>query len=352
MSTDQLVSALTDIYHAHTLLIHSILAVLSGYIVFGMGWFTRSDYQPKGRHCYVTGGTQGLGKALAESLVRQGAHVTVVARDVVKGEKTLADLKAIAQPHQIIQFLSADLTDAKSSQEALVKASEPFDGKCPDYLYLCAGFSRPKYMMDSSLEEFKAGFDGVYWVSAYTAQAAVKTMIRQRRTGRIVFVSSFLGYTSFAGYTNYSPGKYALRGLSDSLRSEMLIHGIKIHIFMPCGIAGPGHDAENAEKPAITFKIEENDTAIQPAESAKALERGLRKGYYSITDNIVADFARLRSDGGVPGNNFFADLFYLIISSYGFPIWRMTADRDVRNGRQAVLDDYEARGVYDTPKSK
>ncbi|WWC90334.1 uncharacterized protein L201_005267 [Kwoniella dendrophila CBS 6074] len=314
-----------------------------------MGLFSKSDYQPKGKHCYITGGTQGLGKALAESLVKQGAHVTVVARDVEKGKRVEAELKALAQPHQIVQFISADLTNHKSSEQTLIKSTEPFNGQAPDYYYLCAGFSRPKYMVDSSLAEFEDGFNGTFWVSAYTARAAVKLMVRQRRVGRITFVSSFLGYTTFAGYTNYSPGKYALRGLADSLRSEMLLHDIKIHIFMPCGIQGPGLEAENADKPAVTHKIEEGDTPIPPEYSARAMENGLRKGYYQITDNIVADFARLRSNGGVPSNNFFADCFYLLVSSIGIPIWRMTADSAVRNGRRAVLADYEVRGIYDNP---
>ncbi|WRT68763.1 uncharacterized protein IL334_005743 [Kwoniella shivajii] len=314
-----------------------------------MGWFGKSDYQPRGKHCYVTGGTQGLGKALAESLVKQGAHVTAVARDVEKGKRVEAELRALAQPHQTINFISSDLTDAESSAASLQKSSEHFDGQAPDYYFLCAGFSRPKYMVDSSLEDFKSGFDGTYWVSAWTAQAAVKLMVKQRKIGKIVFVSSFLGYTTFAGYTNYSPGKYALRGLADSLRSEMLLHDISVHIFMPCGIQGPGLEAENKDKPAVTHKIEEGDTPIPPEESAKALETGLKKGYYQITDNIVADFARLRSNGGVPSNNFFADTFYLLVSSVGIPIWRMTADAAVRSGRKAVRAEYEAKGVYDNP---
>nr|XP_018261871.1 3-ketodihydrosphingosine reductase TSC10 [Kwoniella dejecticola CBS 10117]OBR84029.1 3-ketodihydrosphingosine reductase TSC10 [Kwoniella dejecticola CBS 10117] len=347
MTFTQTISSLKDIYQAHSILINSIVALFLGWVLFEMGWFTKSDYQPKGKHCYITGGTQGLGKALAESLVRQGAHVTVVARDVAKGKKVEAELKSIAQPDQIIQFISADLTSPLSSLESLVKASEPFNGRVPDYIYLCAGFSKPKYMVDSSLEEFQAGFDGTYWVSAYTAQAAVKLMVKQRVLGKIVFVSSFLGYTSFAGYTNYSPGKYALRGLADALRSEMLLHDIKIHIFMPCGIAGPGYEAENEFKPAVTLKIEEDDTQIPPEQCAKALETGLRKGYYQITDNIICDFARLRSNGGVPTNNFFADCFYLLVSSCGLPIWRMTADATVRKGRNEVHADYEARGIYE-----
>ncbi|WVQ95286.1 hypothetical protein IAU59_002381 [Kwoniella sp. CBS 9459] len=316
-----------------------------------MGWFGKSTYQPKGKHCYVTGGTQGLGKALAESLVKQGAHVTVVARDVKKGEKVEAELKAMASPGQKIKFISADLTDAVTSEQALVKASEPFGGAVPDYILMCAGFSRPKFFVEASTQELKDGFDGVYWVSAWTAHSATKMMVKQRRPGKILFVSSFLGYASFAGYSTYSPGKYALRGLADTLRTEMILHDIEVHIFMPCGILGPGYEAECAAKPALTAKIEEADTPLEPEVCARYLENGLRKGHYQITDNLSCDFVRLRSNAGVPSNNVLLDTFYLLVSTIGVPIWRMTADATVRTFKKSVNADLEAKGFFDVPAS-
>lgn len=171
-------------------------------------------------------------------------------------------------------------------------------------------------------------------------------MSKQRRTGKIIFVASFLSYVSFAGYSSYSPAKYALRGLSDCLRSEMLLHNIDIHIFLPCGISGPGFDAENRTKPAVTKKIEEGDTPIAPDVCAAALENGLKKGYYQITDNLVTEPIRLRSNGGVPTNNFLLDTLWLILSSVGVPIWRMTADSAVRSFSAKVEKELEAKGYY------
>lgn len=190
-------------------------------------------------------------------------------------------------------------------------------------------------------------------------------MTKQRRIGKIIFVASFLSYVSFAGYSSYSPAKYALRGLSDALRSEMLLHNIDIHIFLPCGITGPGFDAENRTKPAVTKKIEEGDTPITPELCAAALESGapfflhlcktkktdwsrlgLKKGYYQITDNLVTEPIRLRSNGGVPTNNFFLDTLWLIIGSVGVPIWRMTADSTVRSFRPKVEKELQAKGYY------
>jgi 3-dehydrosphinganine reductase len=69
-----------------------------------------------------------------------------------------ADQESISRPGQIIQAIPADLTQSSTSTEALEKASVAHGGRTPDHVYLCAGSSRPKFMLDSSEEEFK----GVY----------------------------------------------------------------------------------------------------------------------------------------------------------------------------------------------
>lgn len=62
--------------------------------------------------------------------------------------------------------------------------------------------------------------------------------------GKIVFVSSMLGLLSFTGYSTYSPTKYALRGLADTLRNELKRYNIDVHIFFPGNIDSPGFVTE------------------------------------------------------------------------------------------------------------
>jgi short-subunit dehydrogenase len=64
------------------------------------------------------------------------------------------------------------------------------------------------------------------------------------KDGKIVFVSSMLGMLSFAGWSTYSPTKYAIRGLADTLRNELKRYGVGVHIFFPGGIESPGFDIE------------------------------------------------------------------------------------------------------------
>lgn len=115
-------------------------------------------------------------------------------------------------------------------------------------------------------------------------------MAAKKQGGRIVFVGSFLALTTFVGYAGYAPGKHALKGrfaqplsycadfllkgLADTLRSEYLLYGIKVHMYLPAGILSPNFEVENRTKPDITKKIEEGDTPMTPEACVECLIAG------------------------------------------------------------------------------
>ncbi|EIW65651.1 hypothetical protein TREMEDRAFT_70510 [Tremella mesenterica DSM 1558] len=327
--------------------ISTIVVIVLAAIV--MPFWSKSKFQPGGKICYITGGSSGLGKALAGDMLKQGASVTIVARDIKKLQEAEEELKPLVLPGQKLQIISADLMSSKTSSEALDQAIE-FHGRIPEYIFNCAGFSQPRFLVDSTPEDWQKGLDGTYWVQAWTAFAAIKKMISHRVKGKIIFVSSFLGYTSFVGYTSYSPGKYALRGLADALRSEMLLHNVDIHIYMSAGIDSPGFVEENKTKPEITKKIEEGDSPISPEECSRLLIRGLNKNHYQIISHLVTDLMRMTSKGAVPGNNVVVDFFLWLISGPGVPVWRMITDWQIRRARVRVERDLEMKGFYEVGK--
>lgn len=132
--------------------------------------------------------------------------------------------------------------------------------------------------------------DETYWVQAWPAlvctpsfaiananrhvQTASKRMVAEGVKGKIVFVSSVLGYFSIVGYSTYSPGKFAVRGLAEALQSEFLLYGIGVHICFPGTIFTPGYEEENKVKPQVTLKIEESDSGSQPEVVAAHLLKG------------------------------------------------------------------------------
>lgn len=87
--------------------------------------------------------------------MRRGAHVVIVARDAKRSQKTIEDLKALASPEQKIFAVSADLSSRAASERALTNACE-LVGQVPDYVFLCAGFSKPQLFIDASADDLQS----------------------------------------------------------------------------------------------------------------------------------------------------------------------------------------------------
>ncbi|KAF8801142.1 NAD(P)-binding protein, partial [Phlegmacium glaucopus] len=199
-----------------------------------------------------------LGLSLAQILTQHGAHVSIVARNQEKLDKALSQLEQLRiSQSQILRVYSHSLDTASASTLAPEDVCRPFGGQCPDAVFACAGSSKPMFFVEMDEQDLTNGVIDGHWVQAWTAQAAAKQMAREnKQDGKIVLVSSTLGYMSFLGWASYSPAKHTLRGLVDTLQSEMMLYGVDVHIFFPPTMFTPGYEEENKTKPSIVKKIE------------------------------------------------------------------------------------------------
>ncbi|KZP32984.1 oxidoreductase [Athelia psychrophila] len=310
--------------------------------------FGSKKWDPKGQHCYVTGGSAGLGLALAIHLVKKGADVSIVARNEGRLKKALEDLEAARQtPNQILKSYAFSMSDLASSKAALDAACAPHGGRSPHAMFLCAGMSRPGFFIEETEGTMRDGMDGGYWVQAFSALAGSQRMVADRTRGKIIFVSSLLGYMSIVGYSTYAPAKHALRGLAETLRSELALYDIGVHIFFPATIYSPGYAEENKSKPKITLKIEEGDEGLKPEQSAATLLSGVENGNFHITSDLQAHLFRAATRGASPMNNVLLDGLYAFIGWIGITIWRMTVDNQIIAHR-AEHEQYLKRKGYFT----
>ncbi|KAJ6608511.1 oxidoreductase [Mycena sp. CBHHK59/15] len=310
---------------------------------FSKGWNT------DGLHCYVTGGSTGLGLALAHILTKAGANVSIVARNQERLDKALAELEGVRKyPQQRLNAHSFSLYTAAESAAALNKVCEPYDGNAPDAVFTCAGTSRPKYFVDMTEEDMRRGMDDAYWVQAWTIFAASKLLVKQQRKGKLVLVSSIVGYMSFIGWASYAPGKHALRGLADTLQSELMLYpGISVQIYFPPSMLTPGFEEENKTKPPITLELESTDEAVTPEVAAEALYRGVQKGHAHITSSFVSDLFRASTRGVTPKHNWIVDAVLDMIAYFVAPIWRRDVDKRVRAGRQEHMEYLKKQGFFE-----
>ncbi|KIY49269.1 NAD(P)-binding protein [Fistulina hepatica ATCC 64428] len=312
--------------------------------------FTKK-WNPKGLHCFVTGGSQGLGLELAKLLTSRGADVSIVARNQARLDAALAELEVLRQsPNQILKAYSFSLTNYEGSVAALEAVTAPHGGRCPDAVFMVAGASRPAFFVEESEDTLRNGFDNAYWIQAWTALAATKRMVKDGVKGKLTFVSSTLGYMSIVGYSSYSPGKHALRGLAETLRSELILYGISVHIMFPGTIFSPGYEKENLTKPKITLKIEETDGGGTPEAWAQGLFQGIEKNHFHITPDLMNNIFRSSTRGSTPRNNIFLDTLYGFIGWIGLPIWRMTVDSTVRGHIPEHQDYLRSKGIIFSPK--
>ncbi|KAJ1877332.1 3-dehydrosphinganine reductase, partial [Coemansia sp. S17] len=127
----------------------TVLSVLGGIAVAGALSeiylrLTAAKFDVRDKHCYVTGGSQGLGKSVAQDLARRGAHVTIVARREAVLKEALAEIKAVAQSpkQQKFEYVIADVTNHEETVRAIGEAVDR-QGKPIEYLFCVAGLSNP-----------------------------------------------------------------------------------------------------------------------------------------------------------------------------------------------------------------
>ncbi|KAJ7767637.1 oxidoreductase [Mycena metata] len=311
--------------------------------------FFTKNWNPDGHHCYVTGGSTGLGLEVARLLTQKGAHVSIVARNQERLDQALSQLKSERKyPGQQLHAYSFSLYTAAESAAALDAACTKHGGNSPDAVFTCAGAARPMYFVEMTEEDLRRGMDDAYWVQAWTIFSAVKQMVRQKRKGRLAMVSSVVGYMSFIGWASYAPGKQALRGLADTLQSELMLYpDISIHIYFPPSILTPGFEAENKTKPKVTQEIDDADDAVTPDIAAHAFLHGVQKGHAHITSHFIANLFRASTRGVTPKQNWLMDAIYDMLAYFVAPIWRLSVDRRVRAAREEHRAHLQKQGFFD-----
>lgn len=236
------------------------------------------------KHAIITGGSSGIGKALAKKLVQRGAHVSLIARTVSTLNTAKSEIMAekINSVQQVITA-TADVADAEQITTAIQNVSNQVG--VPDLLVTSAGMAYPGYFEELPLEIFTQTMAVNYFGALYSIKAVLPLM-KPRHQGQIVLISSGAGLVGIYGYSAYSPSKFALRGLAESLRGELKKAGIGMSIVYPPDTDTPQLVAENRTKPPETKRITETAKLWQPEDVAQVILRGIEKQQFSITPGL------------------------------------------------------------------
>jgi len=233
-----------------------------------------------GSHAIVTGGSRGIGLATAHALLARGARVSLVARDAAVLARAAAELGDEARG---VETAAADVADREALVTALAALTSAA-GPC-DVLVTSAGISRPGYFQELDDQTFRDLMEVNYFGTLHAIRAVVPSMIARGR-GSIVGVSSAAGLLGVFGYTAYSPTKFAVRGLLESLRAELAPQGIHVGCCYPPDVDTEMLANEAAYKPAETEAISGTIRPIPAERVARAIVRGIERRRFTITADV------------------------------------------------------------------
>lgn len=185
----------------------------------------------------VTGGTDGIGKALVEALLAEGAKVATCGRDNDK----LYHLQS-TYPSYPLHTMVADVSNENDCRRFIETTIKFFGGI--DIIINNAGISMRALLKDASTDVIRKVMDINFFGTVYCTKYALNSIIE--RKGTIVGVSSVAGYRGLPGRTGYNASKFAMQGFLEALRTELLDSGV--NVMWVC----PGFTASNIRNTSLS----------------------------------------------------------------------------------------------------
>ena len=183
-----------------------------------------------GRVACITGGTRGIGRAIAEAFVREGANVVITGRSVDKGKQALDEMQAGDAAH----FVAGDVKD-RAACEAAIEATVERYGRIDILVPNAGGSADQAPVVDMTDEAMQDALLWNFWHAFWTMRKALSYMIPQQ-FGRIMLMSSLEGKVGKPAISNYVVAKHAMNGLAKSAAHEVGTMGITVNALCPGGI--------------------------------------------------------------------------------------------------------------------
>ena len=224
------------------------------------------DY--KGKTAVVTGGTKGIGRAIAEALAAEGMNVCVGARNLEEVKQTVRELEGLGNAGAT--GAACDVRVYEEVEALVAHAVEEFGGV--DVLVNNAGIGLFKPVEEMEPEEFRAVLETNLFGVFYGCRAAIPEM-KRRGGGYIVNVSSLAGANPHPRMAAYNASKFGLNGFSEALMQEVRHDGIKVSYVMPGSVNTEfGGDEVSAER---AWQLQPEDVARVVTDLLRHDERSL-----------------------------------------------------------------------------
>jgi 3-oxoacyl-[acyl-carrier protein] reductase len=231
------------------------------------------DLQLQGKNILITGGSKGIGKAIAQVFVLEGANVSIAARDMEFLEKAKEELGGN------VSIFQTDITYA-DEREKLIQSFIKEKGAI-DALINNAGGSNGGKTTETEMDLFYQAMELNYFSAVHLSKLAAQHM-KKLRSGSIINITSIYGRES-GGKVTYNNAKSALISFTKSLADEVISYGIRVNSIAPGSIL---HETGNWKK-----RLEEN-----PEQIKELIKNEIPAGRFGTPEEIANVAAFLASD--------------------------------------------------------
>lgn len=259
-----------------TIPILAILSLPATYLLLARKSFkkpsTTTTTVNSSRHVIITGGSSGIGLAIAKSSAKSSTkkgssniqRITILARDSKKLQAAQETIQAL-NPKIVVQTLVVDVTKPDELQQAATTlfanaTTTTETTTTTTHLFCCAGFAVSRHWKDYTTANFMDMIQTNQLGSMFTSQAFLPHM----KQGTITFCSSGGGQIGVFGYAAYCPTKFALRGYAECLHMELTDKPIHIQVAYPSDTDTPGFATENIGKPQETILLSDTGGLSDP----------------------------------------------------------------------------------------
>jgi short-subunit dehydrogenase len=238
------------------------------------------------KQVFITGGSSGIGLALARLHAKTGDDLLLLARDRSKLSEAVGECAALrVRADQTVAGEPLDVTAFETMPDRLRELIAAHG--LPDLLILSAGTVANKTFLDTSREEFDRVMAVNLGGSREVARGVLPAMI-ERGSGQIAFIGSSAGLVGIYGYSAYASSKFALTGFVQALRQELTGTGVSVNLVCPPEVDTPMVAAEAESALPQTRFLKDLAGTLSADDAAAQIARGLEKNQAVVIPGLRA----------------------------------------------------------------
>lgn len=223
----------------------------------------------KDKRVLITGASQGIGRALALATAREGCRLVLTARTADLLDQVAREVQALGAQ---VATVAGDVTDANARRQMLAVCQSRFGGL--DILINNAGVGATGHFVEASPERLRRIMEVNFFAPAELIREAFP-LLRAGNQPLIVNISSIVGKRAVPARSEYSASKFALQGLSEALRAELVRFGIDVLVV------SPGLTATRFAESMLEHKARapmDHMRSLSPEAVAQATLRAMKRG--------------------------------------------------------------------------